>query len=1031
MFPKSLKHKLDRMLEAMDRFMIETEFFYKMEDLDRAEAARPELDLSDWRPLTERALKRDQGVTWVRAAFEVPESCLDIPIRGSQLRVMTENGRAMFAPLEVYIDGRLALSERSWMDFKCPEGIVTERAEPGRRHTVAFRFDFGDKCYWLNDFSLRILSDAVEKNAMHIRSIIEELQYMEGFDGADAPLAQSYALLEAAADTGSVRAVRRAEAESRALFEGFRDRVKRSQVYLVGHAHIDMNWFWSMEETRDIVRRDFETMTNLMDEYPDFKFSQSQCATYDIAREDCPEIFEKIKTRAAEGRWDVTASTWVEGDLNMAQGESIARHVLYAKRFLKDHFGSLPAIMWCPDTFGHPATLPQILKKTGIRRYYHMRCGLGVGAHEDQGFSMLDDSRQTPVYWWTGADGSRVLTVNTIYNRTLDTRGILRASRRMSKLGVDKAMLAYGVGDHGGGPTRRDIDWVREIRDFPTVPGILFATTDEYYGAIEAGGYSLPERAGEMNFVFDGCYTTHADVKRGNRLCEQKLMATEALCVIAGDFGMAYPMEELRALWRRTLFNQFHDILDGSGVKDTYRFTSAEYDNILNRLGALEAAASSAIAARLGGGEPNGWAALNPSGFAASGTVRVPAAEGKTYRALGPGGETYPCQSGDGEVLVSLRNVPANGALAFSLEEEPSPERAEAVTMEGGYYRVNTRFYEIEIKADNGQITTLYDRANDWYVVRREEIGWRLKNGVLNQLQVHMEEPTPMSGWTIGNVRSVETLLSGAKSQVVASGPAEIRIRFEHRFRESAIRQDIVIGPDSPVIRFETQADWREWGDFDRDAPMLKAYFAPSVQNHDAVYEIPFGTIARPADDHEYPALGWVDISDGARGFALLNDCKHGHRCRGNGLELTLIRSGWLPDQKSDVGAHQFTYAILPHTGGWRTAGVPVAAQALQRPLTAFRAGSGAERFSLLSLESARAILSGVKRAEDGQDLIVRVYNPSAEPAEAELILGFDADCAAPADLLENPAGEPLPVINRRVRLGLAPCEILTLRIAR
>ena len=1030
MFPKSLEEKLNKMLEALDHFMIETEFVYRIEDLDRAEATKAELDLSGWQPLSDRDLKRDQGVTWVRAAFTVPETCLDVPVVGSQLRVMTETGHAIFAPLEVYIDGHLALSERSWMDFKCPEGIVSEYAEPGRTHTVAFRFDFNEKCYWLNRFSLKIISDAVEHSAMRIRSIIEELKFMEGFPGAGAPLSRAYRLLEDAADTGSVQAVRKAEDESRALFEGFREAVKARSVYLVGHAHIDMNWFWSMEETRDIVKRDFKTMTALMDEYPDFKFSQSQCATYEFAREDCPEVFEAIKTRAAEGRWDVTASTWVEGDLNMAQGESIARHVLYAREFLKDHFTKMPEIMWCPDTFGHPATLPQILKQTGISRYYHMRCGLGVGTHTDQGFTLLEDSQQTPVYWWVGPDGSRVLVVNTVYNRTLDTRGIVRASIRMNEFGCDKAMLTCGVGDHGGGPTRRDIEWVREISDFPTVPVIRFSTTDEYYSAVEAGAYAFPERTGEMNFVFDGCYTTHADVKRGNRLCEQKLMVAEALCVLAAPDGMAYPTDALRALWKRTLFSQFHDILDGSGVKDTYRFTSAEYADILSQLDGIIEEAETRLARRAGTGAANSFASFNASGFSADGVVRIPTECGKTYRAAGADGEIFPCQSADGETLVALTNAPAFGALAFTLTETEPAGEARHVREDGKFYRVETPLYEIEIRRDNGQITTLYDRKNDWYVVRREEIGWRLKKGVLNALQIHMEEPTEMSGWTIGNVRDVHTLLSGAKSRIISDGAAEVRIRFEHAFGASVIRQDIVIEPSSPVIRFETEADWREWGDFDRDAPMLKAYFAPNVQNHGATYEIPFGVIERPADDHEYPALGWVDVSDGAHGFAILNESKHGHRCRGNALELTLIRSGWLPDQKSDVGAHQFTYGILPHAATLREANVPSYAQALARPLTARPATGREGKLSLISLEGAGAILSGVKRAEDGNGLIARVYNPTTETVEATLILGFDALSATPCDLLENPTAAPIPVAGRRARLTLSPCEILSLRIA-
>jgi alpha-mannosidase len=562
------------------------------------------------------------------------------------------------------------------------------------------------------------------------------------------------------------------------------------------------------------------------------------------------------------------------------------------------------------------------------------------------------------------------------------------------------------------------------------VPAIAFASTEDYYGDIEAGGYRLPERSGEMNFVFDGCYTTHADVKRGNRLCEQKLQAVEALCLMAGEYGFEYPAERLVALWKRTLFNQFHDILDGSGVKDTYRFTSKEYEDILSQLGEIEEAATALIAVRTGFGESS-FIALNPSGFEADGTVRVKAEAGKRCRAAGPNGEVYPCQTEGGEAVVSLKGVPANGALAFRLEEDTSPAPGPFVTDAGKYYRVDTRYYEVEIRKDNGQITTLYDVENDWYVVRREEIGWRLKKGVLNALQVHMEEPTEMSGWTIGNVREVHTLLSGAASRVIADGPAEVRIRFEHKFRESGIQQDIVILPEERVIRFETNVDWREWGDFDRDAPMLKVSFSPDVQNATAVYEIPFGAIERPADDHEYPALGWVDASDGRHGFAILNDCKHGHRCRGNALELTLIRSGWLPDQKSDVGQHAFTYAILPHARSWREGGVTRAAQALGKPLTARPAAGEGAAFSLASLDSKDAILSGVKRSEDGKDLIARIYNPAPEPSDAVLTLGFDAASATFCDLLEAPEGERAKISSRKISLSLKPHEILTLRISR
>ena len=1030
-FPMALEEKLVAMLEPLRKFGVENHFVYKIADLDPKEAAKPDFDDGDWATLENRTLKRDQGVTWVRTKVTVAEKCADLPIAGSQLRVSAENGGAFFAPLDIYIDGKLALSERSWMDCKCPEGIVSQSAVPGQVHTIAMRFDLNEKCYWLNDVTLQILSDRVDENIAHIQSIIAELKYMEHYEGTAPLLEKAYALLDAAADTGSILKVREAEEQSRALFEGYRDQVKKNTVSLCGHAHIDMNWFWSMEETRDIVKRDFTTMTHLMEKYPDFTFSQSQCATYEIAREDCPDVFEKIQKYAGEGRWDITASTWVEGDLNMAQGEAIVRHVLYSKEYLKQHFSKLPRIMWCPDTFGHPGTIPQILRKTGLDRYYHMRCGLGVGSHEDSGmltaWPFLADSRHTPVYWWKGLDGSRVLVCNTQYNRTIDTRGLLLASLRMNSFGVNNAMLTYGVGDHGGGPTERDIHWINVIRDFPTVPQIKFSTTEKYYAEIEAGNYDLPERSGEMNFVFDGCYTTHADVKRQNRLCEEGLIAVEKLYAIAAQYGVEYPYDELRRYWKKTLFNQFHDILDGSGVKDTYKFTRVEAEEVLGGIDALTKTAMAELAKRFGAKGGLSYLIYNPTGFARSETVELPVEAGCQYAAEDKDGKALLCQVDGGTAKVYVENMPASGLTTIVLKEQPR-ECAGRITTFGNYYRINTPLYEIEICKSNGQITTLYDIKRDWYVVNREAIGWRLKKGVLNSLQVHMEEPTEMSGWTIGNVRTIHNLLDGAESEIICDGEAESRIRFTHHFMESTIWQDIVIRPYEPEIRFETRVDWKEWGNFDRDAPMLRAYFAPDILNPGkATYEIPFGTIERNCTDNEYPALNWVDLSDEKHGFAILNDCKYGHKCRGNAMELTLIRSGWLPDQTSDIGMHEFTYAILPHDGDWQQGGVIAAGQAInQKPAIVAASGSEALCASLVEVEGG--VLSNAKRAEAGDGMVLRIYQPTDQTTELVIRLNRGASRAEEQDMLEHTVAA-VEISDGCIRLPLAPYEIKTIKI--
>lgn len=1031
MSEQAARTKLNAMIDTMSGFMIGTEFYSRVEDMDRDTLLKGPVDLSDWTKMEDdRVLRRDQGITWVYTQFTVPETCLDIPIAGTLLRAMAEHGGPMFAPLEVYVDGKLVLREHSWMDFKCPEGVVTQSAEPGRTHTLLFRFDLRDKSYWMSGFSLRLKADIVDENIMHLDSIMEELAYMATFEGTAERVARAWQMLDAAADTGLVSEVRKAEEQCRALFEDMREQVKAREVHLIAHAHIDMNWFWSMEETRCIVERDFTTVTSLMDEFPDLRFSQSQAATYQIARERSEALFKKMQEKVKAGQWDITASTWVEGDLNMSAGESLVRHMLYSKEYLMEHFGQFPRIMWCPDTFGHPDTLPQILKMAGIDRYFHMRIGLGVGSHEDTGFGLITESLQTPAYWWVGQDGSRVLTLNGIYNRDLDTRGILRVSSRFMDFECEKAMLVYGVGDHGGGPTRRDIHWVHEIQDYPTVPTIRFSTTDAYCSLVEGKNYPFPERHGEINFVFDGCYTTHADTKWGNRKSEQALQQAEALALMALPHGYAYPAEEFTPLWQRTLFGQFHDILDGSGVPDTYDFTNQEYAEVLAQSGGIISSAANALA---GADRADGrYMVINASGSEGSAVVRIPGAGGM-HAAVTEDGAACPVQADGGDALVYVPRVPAFGYRTVTLTKGEGA-KAGRVKLEGRYYRIDTPFYEVEICKDNGQITTLYDRTRDWYVVRREDIGWRLKKGVLNELKVHVEEPTAMSSWTIGNVRTVHNLLDGAVSEVIADGDAEIRLRFTHTFQDSTIAQDIVLAPSSPVIRFDTRVDWQEWGDFDRDAPMLKAHFTPDVMACKAVFETPFGVAERHTLDREVPALTWADLADDERGFALMNDSKYGYKIVGNQMELTLIRSGWLPDPKSDVGQHAFSYAILPHSGDYVKGLVADHAQMLNRPLVVSpTAKDGAH--SLLSLASDKAVLSGIKRSEDGKAIIARIYNPTGEPADALVRWGFaPTGTATWLNLLEEalpdgPNAPRLTPVDGGVTFRMEPRKIVSLRI--
>ena len=342
----------------------------------------------------------------------------------------------------------------------------------------------------------------------------------------------------------------------------FAEEAKAYTAHLVAHSHIDMNWLWPMAETVDVCKRDFAAMDGLMARYPEFRFSQSQAATYRVIEQEQPELFERMRARIASGAWDVTANTWVEGDLNTASGEALVRQLLHARRYLDEKFGVAPLICWEPDTFGHPATMPQILAKSGIRYYYFCRAG-----------------KRHPLFWWEGIDGSRVLGMQDLrgYGGDVMPSDIVGSVLDCAQpYATQRGLFVYGAGDHGGSGTARDIEAARAITATPLLPRAEPSATVPFYEqalADVAGGPSpFPVVRGELNTVFEGCYTSHADIKRLNREWENGLVTAEAVATLAKLLtGADYPLAELAEAWRTGCFHQFHDILCGCAISVTYR----------------------------------------------------------------------------------------------------------------------------------------------------------------------------------------------------------------------------------------------------------------------------------------------------------------------------------------------------------------------------------------------------------------------------------------------------------------------------
>ncbi|HGJ65211.1 TPA: hypothetical protein ENS27_07455, partial [bacterium] len=426
----------------------------------------------------------------------------------------------------------------------------------------AIKKSIGEENSYFNRFSHEIqvaqrLVDAKPENANNWEPLIDKaLEYVES---------------EARKDSSDMKAV---VESAEKLLAPIGEALKEYVIYCVGHAHIDMNWMWNWPETVSVTNDTFSTVDKLMDEFPEFKFSQSQASTYLAAKEYLPEVYDMIKKRVKEGRWEITANTWVECEENIASGEILCRHLLYTKRFIKEEFGfELDDVKldWEPDLFGHPHTLPGILAKAGVKYYYFCRGG-----------------KNHRLFWWESPDKSRVLAFDDAvlwYNGEI-TPDLTRLIFDFEKAtGLKEYLFVYGVGDHGGGPTRRDLMTALEMNSWSIYPKVKLSTTDEFFTSIEKKLPSnLPVINDELNFVFPGCYTSQSNVKKANRYGENRLVEAEALAVI-GDrlLGMGYPSDDIFIGWRNTMFNQFHDILPGSGVHATYEYAQGLFQETLAR----------------------------------------------------------------------------------------------------------------------------------------------------------------------------------------------------------------------------------------------------------------------------------------------------------------------------------------------------------------------------------------------------------------------------------------------------------------
>jgi alpha-mannosidase len=754
----------------------------------------------------------------------------------------------------------------------------------------------------------------------------------------------------------------------------------RGKIAMTGHAHIDLAWLWPYEETRRKLRRTFHTALGLLDRSPDFIFNQSTAHYYAQIEEDDPALFAAIRARVAEGRWEPIGGMWVEPDTNMPTGESLARQVLYGQRYFERAFGATCRVCWLPDCFGFSPALPQLLAQAGIDSFFTIK----VNWSETNRFPH-------DLFWWEGLDGSRVLA-HTFdnpyggYNGAVRPDGMAPTWRNFrQKDRHDETLLAVGYGDGGGGVTPDMIAREVQLRDFPALPAARWSRVGDFFARAHASAERkpLPVWSGEIYLeLHRATLTTQSGVKRRHRRAERALISAETVASLAHLSGGPAPAS-LEPLWRAALKNEFHDILPGSSIREVYEDAERELDGVI-------AAAEEATQAALKG---------------------LAGAPGEAWLVVNPGLDARPVEGDFGAGFVSTaESIPPLGirilrrdalapALGLSLRGR---------TLENAHLRAEI--------GEDGTLSSLVHKAT----------GREALEGRGHQLWVYpQDKPRNWDAW------DVEEDYEASGQELLADGieAAEetahrVALRVTRRWRHSTVVQEIGLAAAGRRLDIRTRIDWR-----DRRA-LLRALIPARVRARHATAECAFGVIERPTHQNtsweaarfEWVAHRFVDLSEPGFGLALLNDGKYGHSVRANVLGLSLVRSPIYPDPLADEGEQSFTYALMPHAGAWHEGGVREEAEALNQPLPGVATSRAEAEMRPLSVEGLGVALGGCKAAEDGEGLILRVYEPAGARGIAGLNLpeGWRAETV---DLLERPVTaspelRPFEVRSWRLRRG-------------
>jgi alpha-mannosidase len=871
---------------------------------------------------------------WFRVRATVPAGW-----QGSRVELMWSS----LTEAALWRDGRIVQGLNGGGGGERPDALIAERAEPGPVELwveMACNGMFGARSSpaELERCELAL----VDEEAWRLYFDFETLRALEA---ATADAAWSGRLREELArfcDEGD-------SAILASLYE-HRTASHAHELAAIGHAHIDTAWLWPLAETYRKCLRTFSTQVRYMDDYPEYRFACSQAQQYAWVKDRNPDLWERIRAKVDAGQFVPVGGSWVEPDCNLPSGESLVRQFLHGQRWFERELGRRHREFWSPDAFGYAGQLPQILRSVGITRFLTQKLSWNR-------FSKPEHH----TFVWQGDDGSEVLAhfpPADNYNSDADVPELLKAEREYLDHEQSRtSLLVFGHGDGGGGPTRDMLETLRRARDLQGLPRTRQVTSEEFFDALESEPAQRPVVVGELYFEYHrGVYTTQAEVKRGNRRCEQALHDAEFLAVARGG---EYPRAELDRLWKLLLLQQFHDILPGSSI-------SPVYDDARRDLAEVEAEANALCG--------TGDALVNTTGFARRDLV-----EGVLY---------------------------ASPPYGTAVRVDPD----DTVTADG-------------LTLENGRLRATFDPVGTLLSLVDKDTGREALSSPGNLLELYDDDPVAFDAWdidpyTLGTCRPAPP----AGAHTITASPLRAEIAFER----PSITQIVRLDAGSRRLEFHTVVDWHE------AHTLLKVCFPLAVRARTATYETPFGFAERPTHrstrrdeaQYEVPGHRFADLSEHGFGVALLNDCKYGYSCHGGELRLTLLRSPKSPDPEADMGRHEFGYAVMPHAHGWREAGVLGQAVLFNAPL---RRTAAVDSFA--AVDDPNLVLDTIKRAEDSNAIVLRLYEPHGARGSARVRIAAPLTSARRANSLEED-GEALELDGDSIVVPYRPHEIVTVKVS-